>query len=154
DYYRHFRDLEGLAGLKNLFETPAQIDPGLAGISEFVKPKSKFAGFMQKRGLGPFKNDAVGGFLDYVPSASYSTHIDPQIESFRSLGKALAEVTDETRNVNNLIEYLNDYANSLAGKTNPADRFVQKVIGRKAMGVARWINNRVKTNIILGNIGS
>lgn len=154
DYYRHFKDMEGLAGLKNLFETPSQISPGLSGLSEFVKPKSKFAGFMQKRGLGSFKDDAVGGFLEYIPSASYSTKIDPQIEVFRSLGKALADVTDESRNVNNLIEYLQDYANNLSGKTNPMDRFVQKVVGRRTMGVVRWINNRVKTNTILGNAGS
>jgi hypothetical protein len=154
DYYRHFKDMEGIAGLKNLFETPSQISPGLSGLSEFVKPNSKFAGFMQKRGLGSFRDDAVGGFLDYIPSASYSTKIDPQIEVFRSLAKALADVTDETRNVNGLIEYLQDYANGLAGKTNPADRWVQKLVGRRTMGVVRWINNRVKTNTILGNAGS
>lgn len=154
DYYRHFRDMEGIAGLKNLFETPSQISPGLSGLSEFVKPKSKFAGYMQKRGFGSFKDDSVGGFLEYIPSASYSTKIDPQIEVFRSLAKSLADTTDESRNVNNLIEYLQDYANNLAGKTNPMDRFVQKVVGRKTLGVVRWVNNRVKTNTILGNVGS
>lgn len=156
DYYRHFRDVEGLAGLKNLFETPAQIDPGLSGLSEFVKPKSRFAGFMQKRGLGSFKNDAVGGFLEYIPSASYASKIDPVIGTFRELGNSIAEFTGDSKNLNNFIEYLNDFANDLSGKTNAADRFIQKVIpgGRRTMGLVNWINNRVKANTILGNVSS
>lgn len=156
DYYRHFQELNGLEGLKNLFDSPSQISPSLAGISEFVTPKSKWAGFMQKRGLGPFKNDAVGGFLNYLPSASYAVHIDPQIPVMRTLGKELAEATEKSKNLNGFIEYLNDFSNDLAGKTNPADRFFQKVIpgGRKTMAAVQWLNNRVKSNTILGNVGS
>lgn len=156
DYYRHFRDLNGLSGLKNLFETPAQISPKLEGISEFTKPKSKFASFMQKRGLGEFKNDAVGGFLNYIPSAAHSTHIDPQIEVFRSLAKSLSDVTETSKNANKLIRFLEKYANLLAGKSHDFDRAAMDWIpgGRKTMGVLRWINNRVKANTILGNIGS
>lgn len=156
DYYRHFKEQNGLTGIKNLFETPAQISPKLEGLSEFTKPKSKFAGFMQKRGLGEFKNDAVGGFLEYIPAASRSTHIDPQIEVFRSLAKSLSDVTETSKNANNLIRFLEKYANSLAGKSHDFDRAAMDWIpgGRKTMGVIRWINNRVKANTILGNVGS
>lgn len=157
DYYRHFRELQGISGLRNIFDTPSQIDPHLAGLSDFSKPKSKFAGFMQRRGLGPYKSDAVGGFLDYVPSASYSTHIDPNINMFRQLRTELADKTEDTRNINRFIEYLNDFANDLSGKTNPfLDRFVQKYIpgNRKTMAVLNWVNSRVKANAILGNLGS
>ena len=55
---------EDFAGLKNVFETPSQISPSLAGVSEFTKPKSKFLSIAQKRGQGKFTDDAVGGFLD------------------------------------------------------------------------------------------
>ncbi|MFY0542614.1 hypothetical protein [Brevibacillus sp. H7] len=40
DYYRHFQEFSGLTGLKNMFDTPAQIDPKLVGTSEFTLPKS------------------------------------------------------------------------------------------------------------------
>ena len=157
DYYRHFNEMaDGFEGVKNLFETPSQIDPSLAGVSEFTKPRSKFAGFMQRRGLGAYKADAVGGFLDYIKASSYATHIDPQISVFRGLAKDIVEGTAKTRNANNFIEYLQDFANDLAGKTNAADRWFQKIIpgGRKTFRILNWINSRVKANTVLGNASS
>jgi hypothetical protein len=156
DYYRHFREMNGLSGLKNMFDTPSQISPQLAGTSQYTTPKSKFAGFMQKRGNGPFKRDAVGGFLDYIPAASYSTKIDPVIPEFRNLKKSLADQTEDSRNINNFVEYLDDYANDLSGKTNPFDRVPQKYIpgGRKTFAFLNKLNSRVKANVILGNVGS
>ncbi len=157
DYYRHFREMaDGIQGVKNLFETPSQIDPSLAGVSEFTKPKSRWASFMQKRGLGKYKADAVGGFLDYIKAASYATHIDPQISVFRGLAKDIAEGTAKTRNANGFIKYLQDFANDLAGKTNPADRWLQDNIpgGRTTFRIINWINSRVKANTVLGNISS
>lgn len=156
DYYRHFREMNELSGLRNLFDTPSQIDPKLAGTSQYTTPKSKFAGFMQKRGNGPFKRDAVGGFLEYIPAASYSTKIDPVIPEFRNLKNALAESTGDSKNINNFIEYLDDYANDLAGKTNPIDRVPQKYIpgGRKTFNFISRLNSRVKANVILGNFSS
>lgn len=156
DYYRHFQELGGLGGLKNIFETPAGIDPTLAGISAFTKPKSKYLSFAQKRLGLQSARDAVGGFLEYVPSYAYAKHIDPEIGKFRTLAKDLALQTQESKNANNFIEYLGDFANDLAGKTNAADRFVQKIIpgGRKTFGVINWLNQRVKANTILGNASS
>lgn len=156
DYYRHFRELDGFTGLRNLFDTPAQIDPNLVGISEFTNPKSKWASFMQRRGMGPFKNDAVGGFLNYLPSASYSANIDPFIETFRNLGKNIAHETTDSRNMNNFINFLHRFSQDLAGKTNLFDRTLQEGVpgGRKALAAVNWLNSRVKANTILGNAGS
>jgi hypothetical protein len=157
DYYRHFRELsDTFEGVKNLFETPAGINPSLAGISDFTQPKSKFLSFAQKRGLGPFKNDAVGGFLDYIPAASYAKHIDPHISKFTKLADELATATEGTKNLNTFIEYLRDYSGQLAGKTNPFDRAIQKIIpgGRMAFKGLNWLNSRVKANVIMGNAAS
>jgi hypothetical protein len=157
DYYRHFRELsDTIEGVKNLFETPSAIDPNLAGVSDFTLPKSRFAGFMQKRGLGPYKNDAVGGFLEYLPAASYAKNIDPHIGRLESLANELADSTAESKNINNFIEYLRDFSRDLAGKTNPADRFFQKIVpgGRTTFRIINWLNSRVKANSVLGNVGS
>jgi hypothetical protein len=156
DYYRHFQEFSGITGLKNIFDTPAGIDPHLVGVSENTLPKSKFAGFMQQRGLGKFKNDAVGGFLEYIPGASYATHIDPQISVFKNLSKNIASETEKSINLNNFIKFLQEYSQDLAGKTNNYDRLFQEKIpgGRKAFKVINWVNSRVKSNTILGNAGS
>lgn len=156
DYYRHFREMNDLVGLVNIFDTPSAIDPKLVGMSEFTQPKSKFAGFMQKRGLGKYKSDAVGGFLEYIPAASYAKHIDKHIQVFSRLKDEVVTRTENTKNLNNLINYLSKYSQDLAGKTNPFDRVIQDNIigGRTTMGVLNWINNRTKKNQILGNTAS
>jgi len=157
DYYRHFREMSrGISGLLNIFDSPANIKSSLAGTSEFTKPKSKWLSFAQKRLGGQTDVDAVGGFIDYVKAAEYSKNIDPFTSKFGALADDLAKQTEADPKLNGFIEYLHDFSRDLAGKTNPADRFIQKVIpgGRKAMSVINWLNNRVKANVILGNASS
>jgi hypothetical protein len=154
DYYRHFRELEGLEGLKNIFDSPAQISPGLAGISDTTRPNSKWSSIFQKQNKGDYDIDAVGGFLNYLPNAAYALHIDPQIKNFRQLKDELVEGPGAKGNINHFIEFLEDYANDLAGKTNPFDRGAQKVASRKFFKAVNWVNNRVKSNTILGNAGT
>jgi hypothetical protein len=101
-----------------------------------------------------YTNDAVGGFLGYLPSASYGIHIDPYISKFSGLAKQMAEKTGATKDTNNFIRFLNQYSQDLAGKTNPLDRRIQEVVGRRAFRAASWLNSRVKANVILGNLGS
>lgn len=145
----------GYQRISKSFNRQNRIDPKLEGISPFTKPKSKFAGFMQQRtGYGNYTDDAVGGFLNYLPSASYSINIDPQISVFRNMAKNLRETTENSKNLNNFINYLEKYSNDLAGKTNDLDRSFQDFIGRDKMRVLNWLNSRVKANVILGNVGS
>jgi hypothetical protein len=155
DYYRHFREMsEGYEGLRNIFDSPANIDPALEGISHETLPRSKWASFAQKRtGGAAYDLDAVGGFLDYLPAASHAVHIDPHISRFQALADELADVTAKSKSANNLVRFLRQYSQSLAGKTNPMDRVVQEVIpgGRQAFAALTWLNNRVKANTVLGN---
>lgn len=157
DYYRHFKEMgEGISGLLNIFDSPSNISSSLAGTSEFVRPKSKWLSFAQKRLGDKSDTDAVGGFLDYIKAAEYNKNIDPFTNQFRKLAEDLAIQTENNPKLNGFIEYLNDFANDLAGKTNPADRFIQKIIpgGRKTMSAINWLNSRIKANVILGNLSS
>jgi hypothetical protein len=94
-YYRHFREFSSLAGLMNIFDTPANISSRLAGISEHTKPKSKWLSFAQRRLGIETEVDAVRGFIDYLPAAAYATHISPNIPRFRLLAKELRISTAE-----------------------------------------------------------
>lgn len=161
DYYRHFKEMaEGFQGLANVFDTPANIDSTLAGISYRTEPKSRFLSFAQKRKGDWTTQDAVGGFIDYVKSANYSKFIDPQIGKFRDLADSLAasttEGTKEPGKLNNFILFLNRFADDLSGKTNPLDRTLQEWIpgGRTSFKALAWLNSRVKANVILGNVKS
>lgn len=189
DYFRHYQEMGGtFRELVDLFETPAGIDPQLAGISEFTKPLSKFLSFAQERIGEGSERSAIGGYLDYAPAFSYAKHIDPEIGKFRYLRRMIAEnaptpgpieyndipvdalpykgtekqalkggrIKTKEKGVNHFLEYLDDYANSLSGKSNPVDRYVQKRVpgGRTTLRAITWINSRIKANQILGNLSS
>lgn len=154
DYYHHFNELTGMEGVKNLFDTPASIDPHLEGISPNTKPNSKFQGFMQKRMNGTYKSDAVGGYLKYLKASSHSIHVDPVIPVLRKTANQIADATEQTRNANKIVEALQDHAGDIAGKTNPYDRLLQKLTGRKLFGIINAANSRVKSNMVMGNLSS
>ncbi|WP_283673052.1 peptidoglycan DD-metalloendopeptidase family protein [Butyricicoccus sp. Marseille-Q5471] len=156
DYYHHWQEMDdGLSAIKNIFQTSADIDPRLVGVSDWTKPKSKWAGFMQARKGIDSTEDSVGGMVKYIQAAEYKINIDPEIARLRVTVRDIQNGTADTRNANKFIEWLTDYTNDLAGKTNPLDRGVQKtLIGRQAMKGLRWLNNRVKGNAIMGNFSS
>ena len=160
DYFRHYYEMtDSFGSLKNIFETPAGISPSLAGVSDFTQPKSKFLSFAQTRLGIKTERDAIGGFLNYIPSFAYAKHVDPQISVFKALRKDIIkglEQSEDPKRLNNFLEYLHDFSNDLAGKTNPADRAIQKYIpgGRTTFRLIDWLNKRVKANTILGNVSS
>jgi len=156
DYFRHFQEMsQGFAALQDILTTPADIDSQLAGISEWTRPKSRWAGFMQQRGEGGrYVADAVAGMAEYIPQAEYKIAMDPVIASQRAIVKTLAEGTVETKNANKFIEWMTEWTNELAGKTNYLDRAIQKNIGRKFMRTVKWLNNRAKGNAVMGNVRS
>ncbi len=92
DYYRHGKDLEGIAGLRNMFENSANIDPALAIASDVTNPKSKWLSFAQKRKSDENDFGAVEGYLDYIKNHSYAKHVDPFIQKFKG-------VDDEAKNM-------------------------------------------------------
>ncbi len=162
DYFHHFQEMgQGFAGLRNILNANIGIDPMLVGVSEYTKPKSKFAGFMQRRLGEQTEYDAVLGFLKYLPAAQYSIHIDPNIVNFRSLAYDLASAKASENNgagnpnANVFIKYLQTYANSLAGKTvSHADRGWIDNFNRTSLAVISWLNNMTKASAVLGNVNS
>ena len=156
NYYRHFDELTNTYySLFEMLGQNANIDPKLAGISPYTNPKSKWSSIEQKRKGKATVEDAVGGFLNYIPMAEYRLNIDRHISVIRTLASDLAELKGDNGNANNFIKFLNDYANDLAGKTvSNLDRVLIDCGGRKIVKGLSWVNNRVKTNKVLGNIAS
>ena len=156
DYFRHFNELQNdLGGLLNIFETPEVIDSRLAGISADTEPKRRWQSFAQRRFGVISKEDAVGGYLNYVPSAAHAMHIDPMIQRLRGFAKVLAESTVKKPNLNRYIELVRDVANELAGKTDTFDRgWMSRVVGRTGMRSINRFNNLIKANAVMANLGS
>ncbi len=157
DYFRHYHELTSdFTRLQNILEKPIRIDPMLSGISETTAPKSRWASFKQMREGEKTKIDAIGGYLDYLPSWSYAVNIDPHIGKFRELADVLARGTQKSKNLNNYIYNLRMFANELSGKSAEWDRIVNESVpgGRTTLQAVNWLNNRVKANTILFNVSS
>ena len=154
NYMRHFQDLSGFGGIGKLFETPAGISSQFSAISDFTKPNSKFLSFAQRRLGSRSDRSAMGGYVDYIKQSSHAINIDPQVRNLRGFERKLADATKDNPNLNNYLLHLRRFTDDLAGKTNPLDRIVQEVVGRKAMRALDWVNTRVKHNTILGNAAS
>ncbi len=156
DYYHHTQEIvQGFGKLAQILSTPADIDTSLVGVSDYTKPKSRWTGFMQRRkGDIHYSEDSIAAMVDYIKDAEYKINLDPIIARNRSIISGLAEQTKNTRNANRFIEWMTEWTNGLAGKTNMIDRPFQKVFNRKSMQALRWLNNRVKANAVVGNLGS
>lgn len=157
DYYRHFQEMaEGFKALGNILTTSSDISPKMVGISEFTKPNAKFSSITQQRKTNKTTYDAIGGFLNYIPTASYMINIDPQIYKLRKMTSDLREQMGGDTSANKAIQFLTDFTNKLAGKTTGIDREIQKYVpgGRTALKGVDWLNGRIKSNMILGNVNS
>ena len=158
NYFRHFRKHEGLHGLKNIITSRQEVDPALSGISYLTKPYGKWSSIFQKRTGNKTVYDAVGGLLNYIPQISHAKYIDPFVAEFRGLERLLTKAQVEAgapEKLGNFKRYLNREADSLAGKTPQIARVVQeRILGRRLVNVLRWINNRVKADVVVGNLRS
>lgn len=155
NYMPHYTKKErGIRRLLQLGESNMQIDPRLEGVSEYTKPKTKWASFMQHRQGGYYDADAIGNTLRYIQEAEYKLAFDPFIADARKTTKAIADATVNTRNANDFIRFLVNYTNQLAGKTSTGDRLIMNLFGSKGRNVLsalEWVNNRAKSNAVMAN---
>lgn len=161
NYFHHFNENEGantLAGLKNALFGESEISPDLVGKTDQTKPKSKWAGFMQQRRGGTYTLDAVEGMHRYMEDAERKLAFDPLTAHLQELETQIteAQMNNGVTNANSMESWLQEWRNSIVGKSNKLDRAIHDsgMGGRKFIKVLKWINSRGKSNTILGNFHS
>lgn len=159
NYYHHFKEMTRAESIKSIFTDNNQIniDNNLAGVSEFTRPKAKWQDYMQERtGDAEYTEDAINGLLKYIDQAEYSIAFDPVINDLREFNKAIVKYSNDAEiNNSKYIEFLTDYTNDIAGKTNPYDRWLSKgTNGRKVLRAVKLLNNTAKANAVMGNLNS
>ena len=158
DYFHHFKEMEqGFGGLANILHTNTEIDPAIAGRSDQTKPKSRWAGFMQRRNGGAYTEDAVQGMLRYMTLAEYKLAFDPLVAHYRETAKVVRAASAElgAKDANPFDTWLDRWTNNIAGKSSDFDRIIMDAIGtRKVVGALKWFNSRVVANALLMNARS
>ena len=165
DYITHFnevapsnRTILGMIGdvIKNKGNN--NISNKLSGISEFTKPNTKWAGFMQQRGAGQYKADAIGAIQRYLPQANQKAYMDLYTAYMRGVISEMRNAADDAHvDQTSMIRWLTHYTNDIAGKTNPYDRWMESAFngkGRQVITVFKRINSKIKANAVMGNMNS
>lgn len=148
NYAHHLPVRKGF--FRTVFDAGRKVPSKLSGISDRSKPKSGFANFFKKQTGAAYDPDAVAGFAAYLQDAARIIAYDPLIEYYREFTSELRDTAKDTE-MTGFIEYMNDYANSLASKTNEFDRGGKKTFNDKMFAAIKKLNSKVKANALLGN---
>lgn len=158
DYFHHFTEMtSGVQNLKSIFTGNTDISPAVVGKSDQTKPKSRFAGFFQKRQGGDYTADALNGMLRYGQLAEYKLAFDPFAAYLRDVENKVVKLDKNATNRDNLIRYIQQWTNTILGKSHTIDRaLVDSGIGMrsKMFKALSWINSRVIQNTLLWNMRS
>lgn len=149
DYYRHGKDLEGFAGLRNMFEGSGSIDPALAATSDVTNPKTKWLSFAQRRKGDENDLGAVQGYLDYIKNHSYAKHIDPFIQKFKGVDEEAKQLAPsngffhETRGLSEELSKKLDPVQQIADSTDPSE--IKNILVDKGVSdlQANWMSKEL-----------
>lgn len=129
-----------------------KIPTKLSGISNTAKPLSRFSSiFMRQTGTKNYTPDAIGGMADYINKSAEVFGYDPYIEELRLIANDVRAEADGSE-MSKLVNFIDNYANGIAGKTQSLDRGVRDLSDSKWMRAFRVINEAVKKNAIVGNL--
>lgn len=158
DYFHHFTEMaSGIQNLKSIFTGNTDISPAVVGKTDQTKAKSRFAGFFQQRQGGDYTADALNGMLRYGQLAEYKLAFDPFAAYLRDVEKQVAGLDKNATNRDNLIRYIQQWTNTILGKSHTLDRaLVDSGVGMrsKMFKAMNWINSRVIQNTLLWNMRS
>lgn len=182
DYFLHFMQMEDTFSRLGIPFNPNDIrskdlPTDINGVTADLKPgQPYFASANQRKGVRT-TYDLLGGVERYLNSAKNQIyHIDDiqtlrairnyvadtfgQAKGFEGLDEmSQAEATERIEQIQSshlsvLAKFLNEQANTMAGKTSLIDRSLEGVLGRRAINFLDTLNKQVGSNMVGGNISS
>ena len=170
DYFHHYQEQSGknlIRDVRQAWRQDDNISPAIVGKTDQTKPKSKWVGWQQQRGHGAYTENAIGGMLKYMQEAEYKLAYDPLIASTQELIRQIRKYgidLEGSRNANDramatnmdeFIQFLEDWVNMVAGKTDAIARQVNnRVLGRRVGAVLNVINSHFIRNTLYFNLRS
>lgn len=184
DYMRHFQELGdifsktgvpfNLNDLK-INDLPTDIN----GLTEFNRPgKNYFASANKREGIKT-TYDAITGIDGYIESAGNLIFHTKDIQNYRALSKMIRDTYGQTKGFDNenfdsltdeqraerikdiqnnklskYVAWLDEQANSLAGKKGAIDRATERFLGRRIYSILQTAKKQVGSNMTGLNVGS
>lgn len=182
DYMRHFQELGDTfskTGIPfNLNDMKAEDLPtDINGLTELNKPGKNWFAQAQVRYGNKTTYDAITGIDGYLEGAGNLIYHTKDIQNYRALSSLVRDTFGKTKGFENLegltdkqmqqrIEdiqsnklsryaaWLDEQANSLAGKKGAIDRGIERIIGRRAYTFMNTLKSQVGSNMTGFNVRS
>ena len=181
DYMKHFTELSdklsqwGIPLNRNSLSEDS-LPTDINGVTDQFKPgKNWFASAMQRKGIKT-TYDAITGIDSYLEGASNLIYHTEDIQRYRALSKLIRETYGQTHGMDNIdvntkegqqrlndifdnklskyVAWLDEQANSLAGKKGAIDRGAERALGRKIYGILETAKKQVGSNMTGFNVRS
>ena len=182
DYMRHFQELGDIfsqTGVPfNLNDMSADVLPtDINGLTELNKPGKNWFASAQKRYGNKTTYDAITGIDGYLEGAGNLIFHTQDIQNYRALSTLIRDTFGASKgfdNLNNLTEeqaqkriddimnnklsgyaaWLDEQANSLAGKKGAIDRGIERFFGRRIYSGLNTLKSQVGSNMTGFNVRS
>lgn len=181
DYMRHFQEINDKLSQWGIPLNPTDLNKeniptDINGLTDQFRPgKNWFASAMQRKG---FKTtyDAITGIDGYLESAKNLIYHTEDIQRYRALSKFIRDTYGQTHGMDNVdidteegqqrlndifdnklskyVAWLDEQANSLAGKKGGIDRAAERLLGRKVYSVLDAAKKQVGSNMTGFNVRS
>lgn len=163
DYYTHAQEL------KNAYELIGDLIKGktenfpvqLAGASADLKPGKQFFKYALKRmGNAPHIQSAIGSVESYLVPALRQIYMTEPIQRGRLLEQAIKDIVESNKDIvnksdyNNLIGWLSDYVNLIAGKKTYLSRGTEALLGREGYTLLKSVQSQISRNLVGAKISA
>ena len=182
DYFLHFRAMDDTFSRIGIPFNPNDIrakdlPTDINGMTADLKPgQPYFASAMQRKGKRT-TYDLIGGLERYLTSAKNQIYHIDDIQTLRALRNYIADTYGQAKGLESLDElseeeaasrieqvynshlstfakFLNEQANTMAGKTALIDRALEGIIGRRGITFLDTVNKQVGSNMVGFNVSS
>ena len=181
DYMRHFQEINDKLSQWGIPLNPTDLNKeniptDINGLTDQFRPgKNWFASALQRKG---FKTtyDAITGIDGYLESAKNLIYHTEDIQRYRALSKFIRDTYGQTHGMDNVdidtkegqqrlndifdnklskyVAWLDEQANSLAGKKGGIDRAAERLLGRKVYTILDTAKKQVGSNMTGFNVRS
>ena len=152
NYAHHITKSSLVNDIKGIVKGRDAIPTALNGLSENTLPNTAAAGFMWAQEGGDYIPDLIESYANYVDEASKVLAYNDYIVKLRQVTKDL-RATATGNEMSRFTDYLEQYANDIAGKRRAIDRAVDKAM--PSIGQAIRVANRLgKRAALMFNVNS
>lgn len=169
DYFRHFQEISNTINQVGMVLRQEDLPTSISGITDIFNPGKPFSTAELRRRGTKTKEDAIGGFDNYLDNVSRQIYHLDTVQRGRAIEQAIRKQSaamaegprfDAEGNATpqvelpNFVANLHEWVNGVAGKKSKVDRAAEAFLGRKVYGAANALRSQTGANMVGANLSS